>query len=193
MSVCLPLYPLHNHIVQLTACHHTLQQMWLTAVTACNFTILRLGKFGKFENLECMVECLVVYSDIYPTRCNVTPFIYFWKLLNIFRVVSQPIIRSTYNCIYSIWHLSNRNCHLSLSWGYHPKHVEQFTEIKKVCVTVRLADYNLESNYTSNFPTKCTCTIEYFISFTKYLLHVSALAVPSSGRNLYHISKLSAC
>ena len=33
-----------------------------------------------------------------------------------FRVVSPPIIRSTINCIYSIWHLSKRNCHLSLSW-----------------------------------------------------------------------------
>ena len=33
-----------------------------------------------------------------------------------FRVVSPPIIRSTHNCIYSIWHLSNCNCYLSLSW-----------------------------------------------------------------------------
>ena len=42
--------------------------------------------------------------------------IYFWKLLYMFRVVSQPIIRSTHNCIYNIWHLSNRNCYLPLSW-----------------------------------------------------------------------------
>jgi len=27
------------------------------------------------------------------------------KLLYMFRVVSSPIIRSTYNCIYSIWYL----------------------------------------------------------------------------------------
>ena len=30
--------------------------------------------------------------------------IYLWKLLYTFRVVSPPIIRSTHNCIYSIWH-----------------------------------------------------------------------------------------
>ena len=33
-----------------------------------------------------------------------------------FRVVFPPIIRSTYNCIYSIWHWSDRNCYLLLSW-----------------------------------------------------------------------------
>ena len=110
---------------------------------------------------------ITLYSDIYP-RCNVTQFIYFCKLLYTFRVVSPPIIRSTYNFIYSIWHLSNRNCYLSLSWRswnckqansgivaftvwqvpdvvdtvvcapddgwrYHPKSVEQLTEINKLC------------------------------------------------------------
>jgi hypothetical protein len=33
-----------------------------------------------------------------------------------FRVVLPPIIRSAYNCIYSIWYLSHRYCHLPLSW-----------------------------------------------------------------------------
>jgi hypothetical protein len=33
-----------------------------------------------------------------------------------FRVVTPPIIRSAYNCIYSIWYLSHRYCYLSLSW-----------------------------------------------------------------------------
>ena len=48
-----------------------------------------------------------VYSDVRPTRRNVTQFIYLWKLLYMFRVVSPPIIRSAYNCtcIYSIWYL----------------------------------------------------------------------------------------
>jgi len=32
---------------------------------------------------------------------------YFHKLLYMFRVVNPPIIRSTYNCNYSIWHWSN--------------------------------------------------------------------------------------
>jgi len=42
-------------------------------------------------------------SNIYPTRRNVTQFI--WKLLYMFRVVPPPIIRNTNNCIYSIWYL----------------------------------------------------------------------------------------
>ena len=38
------------------------------------------------------------------------------KLLYMFRVVSPPNIRSTHNCIYSIWYLSNRYCYLPLLW-----------------------------------------------------------------------------
>jgi len=53
---------------------------------------------------------------VYPTRCNFTQFIYIWKLLYMFRVVPPPIIRSAYNCIYSIWYLSQRYYHLPLSW-----------------------------------------------------------------------------
>jgi len=33
-----------------------------------------------------------------------------------FRVVPAPIIRSAYNCIYSIWYLLHRYCYLPLSW-----------------------------------------------------------------------------
>jgi hypothetical protein len=55
-------------------------------------------------------------ENIYPTRCNVTQFTYIWKLLYMFRVALPPIIRSAYNCIYSIWYLSHRYCYLPLSW-----------------------------------------------------------------------------
>jgi len=98
-----------------------------------------------------------IYSNIYPTRCNFTRFIYIWTLLYTFRVVPPPIIRSPYNCTYSIWHLSDRYCYLPLSrqvavtvwqipdavgtvvrapddgWRYHPKRVEQFPDINKPC------------------------------------------------------------
>ena len=57
-----------------------------------------------------------LHSNIYPTRCNVTHFIYIWKLLYMFRVVFPPIVRSTQNCIYSIWYLANIYFYLSLSW-----------------------------------------------------------------------------
>jgi len=33
-------------------------------------------------------------------------------MLYMFRVVPPPIIRSAYNCIYSIWYLSDRYCYL---------------------------------------------------------------------------------
>jgi len=42
--------------------------------------------------------------------------LYFCKLLYMFRVVTPAIIRSTYNCNYSIWHWSDRLCSLPLSW-----------------------------------------------------------------------------
>jgi len=61
-------------------------------------------------------ECNSIFHYIYPTRCNFTQFIYIWKLLYMFLVVTPPIIRSAYNCIYSIWYLSHRYCYLPLSW-----------------------------------------------------------------------------
>ena len=54
--------------------------------------------------------------DIFPTRCNITHFIYFCKTAVHVWVVSPPIIRSTHNCIYSIWYFSNRYCYLPLLW-----------------------------------------------------------------------------
>jgi len=56
----------------------------------------------------------IFHSNIYPTRCNFTQFIFIWKLLYMFRVVPPPTIRSAYNCIYSIWYLSHRYCYLRL-------------------------------------------------------------------------------
>ena len=38
-----------------------------------------------------------------------------WKLLYMFRVVPLLIIRSAYNCIYSVWYLSHRYCSSSSS------------------------------------------------------------------------------
>ena len=99
--------------------------------------IIRLHRhFGRILCNKCYVKKLLqfwifvtIYSHIflkkftryiliyiYPTRCNVTYFIYFWKLLYMFQVVSPPIIRSAHNCIYSIWDLSNRYCYLPLLW-----------------------------------------------------------------------------
>jgi len=79
------------------------------------------------------------------------------KLLYMFQVVPPPIIRSAYNCIYSIWYLSHCYCYLLLSWKscckyvlcapidgwrYHPKHVEQFPD-KINSVLLHLVGYVL--------------------------------------------------
>jgi hypothetical protein len=39
-----------------------------------------------------------------PTRCDYIRLLYFCKMPYMFRVLTPPIIRSTYNCNYSIWH-----------------------------------------------------------------------------------------
>jgi len=90
-----------------------------------------------------------LYSNIYPTRCNFTQFIYIWKLLYMFRVLLPSITRSAYNCIYSFWYLSHRYLAVTVwqipdavgtvvcapddGWRYQPKHVEQFPDINKQC------------------------------------------------------------
>ena len=63
-----------------------------------NFQILMSGDF----------TCEYIYSvrfDVFPTGCNFTQFIFFWKTALHVSVVSSPILRSTYNSIYSIWYL----------------------------------------------------------------------------------------
>jgi len=52
----------------------------------------------------------------YPTRCNNIQFIYICKPLYMFRLVSPPIIRSSYHCIYSNWHYWDCYCYLSWTW-----------------------------------------------------------------------------
>ena len=75
--------------------------------------------------------------------------VYFiWKLLYMFRVVPPPIIRSAYNCIYSIWYLSQIPdavdtvvCAPDDGRRYHPKHVQQFPD-KINCVPLHLDKIN---------------------------------------------------
>jgi len=59
----------------------------------------------------CVIMSITVqqYAAMYSS-------LHFCKLLYMFRVVSPPILSSTYNCNYSIWHWSNRLCYLPLSW-----------------------------------------------------------------------------
>jgi len=45
---------------------------------------------------------------------------FIWKLLYMFQAVPPPIIRSTNNCIYSIWYLSHCYCYMP-SWLWQGK------------------------------------------------------------------------
>jgi hypothetical protein len=66
------------------------------------------------RNGICFAKALLKYSNICPTRCDITQFIYIWKLLYMFRVLLTPIIRNAYNSIYSVSYLSHHYCYLPL-------------------------------------------------------------------------------
>jgi hypothetical protein len=91
--------------------------------------ILLMWRIGRAPN------SIPIYS--YIQQDATLQFIYIWKLLYMFRVVLSPIIRSTYNCIYNIWYLSQHSyCYLPLSWKrwnrfecavdgvHHPQHTQ---------------------------------------------------------------------
>jgi len=59
-----------------------------------------------FFNVQGSVHRMYIPFDIFPTRCNITQFIYFWETaLHVSGGISLPFIRSTHNCIYIIWYL----------------------------------------------------------------------------------------
>jgi hypothetical protein len=58
-------------------------------------------------NLTFMGPCILSIFQYISNKMQVIQFIYIWKLLYMLRVVLPPIIRSAYNCIYSIWYLSH--------------------------------------------------------------------------------------
>ena len=46
--------------------------------------------------LTFIYQCITnVFFEVQPTRCNVSRFIYFYKILYMFQAVPPPIIRST--------------------------------------------------------------------------------------------------
>ena len=52
------------------------------------------------------VCALQIYVNNCPMSCDYMQCIYCCTLHYVFRVAIPPTIRSTYNCIYSIWHWS---------------------------------------------------------------------------------------
>jgi len=54
-----------------------------------------------------MGPCIVRIFQYISNKMQRYTVYFIWKLLYIFRMVPSPIIRSAYNCIYSIWYLSH--------------------------------------------------------------------------------------
>jgi hypothetical protein len=61
----------------------------------------------QYTTMQHVEKFFVMYSNIYPKRCNVTQFILSGNC-SMFWVVPPPILWSTNNCIYSNWYLSLR-------------------------------------------------------------------------------------
>ena len=55
-------------------------------------------------NIVWVIKSRRVYVDNCPTRCDYMQFIFCCDLLYMFQAVTPPIIRRTYDCIYSIWY-----------------------------------------------------------------------------------------
>ena len=101
-----------------------------------NSEIYRIVKTSSVISALFSTKCLFLLNLTFRGPCIVSIFllIYFQqdatlhslfisgKVLYIFRVVSPPIIRSTPNCIYSIWYMLNRYCYLPLLWKSQQPH-----------------------------------------------------------------------
>ena len=108
-----------------------------------------------------ITQVFVKYSNIYPTRCNVTQFIFFGNCSKCFGWYHHPPlgVQTTVSTASGICHTVTRQvavtvwqmpgavdtvvCAPNDVWWYHPKHVEQFPgEIN--CVTLHLVGRTLE-------------------------------------------------
>jgi len=76
------------------------------------FTTERIKEFYVHGSVHRESMSIIVQRD-----ATLYSLLYLCKLLYMFRVVTPPIIRSTCNCNYGIWHWSNRLCYLPLSWS----------------------------------------------------------------------------
>ena len=75
---------------------------WYQSVSFWTGTEISLFKFNVHGSVHRESMTIIVQQD-----ANMYSLLYFCKLLYMFLVVTPPIIRSTYNCNYSIWHWSN--------------------------------------------------------------------------------------
>jgi hypothetical protein len=149
--------------------------------------------------VPCMVpqhvrDCVSSNIQVYPTRYNVTQFIFIWKLFYMFRVVPPPIIRSAYNSIYGIWYLSHRYRYLPLSWKSwnwfecvvygvrHPQHTQTSSNTSTIAagssngvINTRYCRYSClrpwwrvmyHPKHVEQFPDKINCVTLHLVGHT---------------------------
>jgi hypothetical protein len=90
-----------------TVIYRTEQNSVSSSATYPNFVFKKCNKlFSRFFNVQESVlresMSIIVQQD-----ATIYSLLYFCKLLYMFRVATPPVIRSTYNCNYSIWRWSN--------------------------------------------------------------------------------------
>ena len=123
---------------------------------------------------------------------------YTWKLLYMFRVVPLPIIRSAYNCIYSIWYLSHCYCYLPLSWkSWNPQHTQTGSNSSTIVAVWQIPDavdtavcapddgWRYHPKHLEQFPDKINCVTLHLVG---YILEYSYNA-RTHERSKLHSSK----
>jgi len=78
-----------------------------------NNSVINIQKL--LNNLTFIGPCSAIIFQYTSNKMQRYTVYFVWKLLHMFRVVPPPIIRSAYNCMYSIWYLSHRYCYLPIS------------------------------------------------------------------------------
>jgi len=114
-----------------------------------------------------------MYVNKIPTRCNFIQFI--CKQLYMFQVVSPPIIRSTFNCIYSIWYWST-----VVATGRYRRGFETVNEFTQKLNTL------LQEVYRDKY---CDSLIFFVEIKTSFLGAIS----PVKGQELLKCWKMSPC
>ena len=145
--------PLH---VSSTCAHHqevkiALHSLWYHHTETSEWYKITKIQFYKYEQIVVKFMCEFFGCDycvlLTIKKMQLYTVYFICKLLYMFRVFSPAIIRSTNNCIYSIWYWStvaatcryHRGVETSLNsstvicahddrWRKHPKHVQKITD-----------------------------------------------------------------
>jgi len=143
LSVCLCLYVYLFATISASQLHCTINcvspyvSTTVTAVTACNFTMLPLGKSGKSENIECMVECLIVSSLMWQSSSN------YWHTVLDSRTANNPNTKQwKSHCLFWQTRKKSLSCQESRSRSLQEKSSTPANETELLTISSRLVTYH---------------------------------------------------